>query len=69
MIKAGSKVKIKENAFGDSQEPNDAKARGQIAVIVTDLEEQFGVEWAGCWEAQLDDGDVVQVITEELEES
>lgn len=62
------KVRIKESAFGDSQEPEDVAARGQVVTLTLDLSEVFGADWKGCWEGELENGKPVQLIESEIEE-
>lgn len=67
MLKVGSKVRIKENAFTGSDEPNDIAARGQIGEIVLSLEQQLGEQWKDYWEVNAI-GDILQLTTDEIEE-
>lgn len=68
MLKLGSKIRIKENAYGDSTELRDKQARGKAGEIIADLTEQ-GEGWEGCWVVKLDnlEGEFY-VITDEIEE-
>ena len=46
-FKIGDRVRIKQNAFSGSDDPEDAKARGQVGIIVDDMGE-------GVWHVEME---------------
>lgn len=67
MFAVDQRVKIKETAFGDSQDPQDITFKGQVVTLAFDLSKQFGENWKGCWEAWTDDDEPVQLTEDEME--
>ena len=74
MFKVGQIVKIKDTAFPGSPEERDKEVRGKKAEIITDLEQQLGIGWKGCFEVQIDhpittdDDGIYQVMDTEIEQ-
>lgn len=66
-IQIGQRVRISENAFPGSDEPDDVECRGQLAIVVEDLSGQFGPDWGNCAIVRTDDGYKHYVMIEELE--
>jgi hypothetical protein len=64
-IKDGDKVRIKENAFEGSTEPEDIARRGQVGEA-EDLA-YLGPDWVGCWAVHLENGSLAHVTVEEIE--
>lgn len=60
MFEAGQRVRVKETAFPGSTEAVDVKARGQVGVLVEELDD-------GLWLWRGDDGTETAPIEEELE--
>ena len=50
MFKVGDRVRILENAFPDSDDPEDAKARGKVGTIVWDMGD-------GLWHVEVEELD------------
>lgn len=67
MFQVDQKVRILEGAFRDSDEPQDIALRGQIVTLAFDLAAIHGSDWAGCWEAETGEGELVQLIEGEFE--
>lgn len=61
MLKLGSKVRVKENAYEGSDVPNDFLARGEMGVIV-----YLGQD--GDIEVQTEDNELLLLTTDEVEE-
>lgn len=66
-FRVDQRVRIKQSAFGDSQDPQDIAFRGQVVTLAFDLGKQLGPEWKGCWEAWTDDNQPVQLTEDEME--
>lgn len=47
MFKVGDRVKVKQNAFPDSDDPEDTKVRGKIGTIAWDMGE-------GLWHVEME---------------
>jgi len=47
MFKVGDQVRIKQNAFPGSDDPEDAQVRGQVGTIVDDMGE-------GVWHVEME---------------
>jgi hypothetical protein len=61
MLKVGSKVRVKQNAYEGSDDPDDFLARGKVGEIVF----SFG---NGTWEVVTEDGEYYPLSTDEVEE-
>jgi len=63
----GQRVRIADHAFSDSDGVSrEVEYRGQLAVVVENLEERFGADWAGCIIVRTDDGQDHYVTIDEL---
>lgn len=56
-MKIGDKVRILDNAFGDSIDPDDIAARGKVGEVACDLEDELGPDFTGCWVVTVDGKD------------
>lgn len=60
-IEIGSRVRIKDNAYEGSDDPNDFLARGKTGTVAF----SFG---DGAWEVQGDDDEFYPLTEDEIEE-
>jgi hypothetical protein len=61
MFKVGDRVRILESAFPGSDDPDDAKVRGKVGIIIWDCGD-------GLWDVEVDDADLpVPVLESEIE--
>ena len=60
-ILIGSKVLVKDNAFGDSDHPDDIAARGKVGIVIW-------MEADGRIEVQPEDDDFLLLTVDEVEE-
>lgn len=61
MLQIGSKVRIKENAYEGSNDPDDFLARGKVGEIVFSSAHDE-------WEVLTEDGEYYPLTTDEVEE-
>ncbi len=67
MFTVEQRVRIKENAFAASDEPNDWKLRGQFGKIVEDQSKTYGPGWQDCWTVITDGGEEAYLSSDELD--
>lgn len=67
MYKVGDRIRVKESAFGDTEESVDIEARGQHGKIVTVLEAMINASWSDCYEVHTDNGIITLVTEDEIE--
>lgn len=67
MFELGNTVRIKETAFSESSDPQDAIYRGMTGTLATDLCQSLGEGWHGSWEIEFDDGEITIVEEHEIE--
>ena len=66
-IQIGQRVRISDHAFSESDGvSHEVEYRGQLAVVVENLEERFGADWAGSIIVRTDDGQDHYVTIDEL---
>lgn len=66
MIKVGDTVRVLDNAFGDSTDPDDIAVRGKVGTVDFDLHAELGPDWAGCLVVNIDDK-LLHLLVDEVE--
>jgi len=69
LIVAPNMVLIKPDAWPDSDDPQDMKARGQIATVIDLMDDNFPVDdktYSELWVCELKDGSLQAALSEEL---
>ncbi len=57
----GQRVRITDDAFPGSDEPDDIAARGQEATVFASVSDD------GCWLVETDEYDLLPILAEEIE--
>ena len=67
-FKIGDKVRVKENAFSDSDDMSDIELRGKTGIIAWRFgdDSTYDPSWSGCYEVEID-GDLWPLCEDELE--
>ena len=67
MFELGQKVRVRDNAYKNSDDPTDFEIRGQIVTIGYSLEKALGEGWRDQWECFDDAGDCYHLTSDEIE--